>query len=195
MGTVAITVVKLNCALGTNEWETKVVDPESQSLVPVRADAPNTGQHASGAVATDTPTVMLSSGPITVDRSHLGAAISEHISPKSPAVLSLAFAAYRDAEGARDHAVARWEKAVDEKSHLQELLHAANMRCSVLEERAKQRSRMVRAQQLANTTGGILAGAGITMLLNPEQVIAGCFVTGAGVVTVLIGSMFSLKEG
>jgi F0F1-type ATP synthase assembly protein I len=132
---------------------------------------------------------------VPLDRSHLGAAISEHISPKSPAALSFANAAFRDAENGRDHAVSRWEDSVRECSRLKDLLSTAETRCAVLEERARQRSRILRGQQLAQTTGGVLAGAGMGMILNPAQQFYGWFVTGAGIIGIVIGTLFSVKEG
>lgn len=128
-------------------------------------------------------------GPIEQDQQHVGAVLSAHLDARSPALMALAVAAYRDAESLRAAVMRKWDDAEREKADYRERWHQEATRCAVLEDREKARGRLQRLRGAVLAIGGVVAGAGLSVAGAERAVFnVGGLLFVIGVVVMAVGS-------
>jgi hypothetical protein len=118
------------------------------------------------------------------DEGYLGAALGEHTDTRSRVVVSLAYAAYRDAVVGR-------ERATAEADHYRDLYNSELRKVAVLEEREGGRGRLHRISYL----GTLLAGVGGSWAVKDGSVWSvGTLLLLVGVVVFFLASPLSRRS-
>src|SRR2546426_3753599 len=127
--------------------KTPAADDPQRTAADIKPDPSASGSDGSQSVpeASEGALVRLVQ-PLSIDQSHLGAALGELSEVRSPAVMALAIAAYRDADQFRKAVMERWDAAEREKVQLRESYYQEREKNSVLEERQRGRTRLRRVQ-------------------------------------------------
>ena len=103
------------------------------------------------------------------DQKHMGAALSEHVGTRSPAVMTLAVAAFEDARESRNVLSKQLARISDELNHTRSLYHEEVKARAVLSTKLDLLSQFDRFRQWGTRVGALLSGVGLTSAVQTES--------------------------